>query len=176
MHTHPVVAATLFVVSGISVSALASGHCKVSETTYFSCTIAKSTKVVSLCGSTLAEVISDEAKREPWLQYRFGNIDRVELVYPKKRGGSVEKFSFESSQSNRAYNYSTSFVNNGVAYHLEWMAGTETIDAQFFGVSVANGGGFQQFPCVGSPQREFTSWGSNFSSLVTSHETRHPTR
>ena len=69
-------------------------HCDSSEKTVFSCTILGSKKVASLCGDAgrFNEVTS--------LQYRFGASGRPEMVYPKVKQGSLEKFfaHFETHQ------------------------------------------------------------------------------
>lgn len=63
-------------------------HCGVNEKVFFSCAIRSSgsEKVVSLCGG------DDETNTTPWVQYRFGAIERLEMVYPKQKVGSGEKF------------------------------------------------------------------------------------
>ena len=70
-------------------------HCKSDETNFFSCSIAGSKKVVSLCGHR-----KERAYELSWLQYRFGVIGRPELIYPAKRDGSLTKFYSAGGQSN----------------------------------------------------------------------------
>lgn len=62
-------------------------HCKSNETNFFTCSIANSTKVVSLCGDR-----KEETNEISWLQYRFGVIGRPELIYPASKAGSFSKF------------------------------------------------------------------------------------
>jgi hypothetical protein len=61
-------------------------HCGSNEKTFFSCTISGSEKVVSLCGG------ADHANEVAWVQYRFGAIEHPEMVYPKQKLGSGDKF------------------------------------------------------------------------------------
>lgn len=70
-------------------------HCKSDEIDFFSCSIASSRKVVSLCGNR-----EDETNELHWLQYRFGVIGRPELVYPASKDGSLNKFYVGGGQSN----------------------------------------------------------------------------
>ena len=60
-------------------------HCGSKERTYFSCTLVGSKKVASLCGEP-------NAHEGTWFQYRFGVLQRPEMVYPKQKEGSSEKF------------------------------------------------------------------------------------
>lgn len=62
-------------------------HCKSGETNFFSCAIAGSNKVVSLCGNR-----DQETKQISWLQYRFGLIGHPEMIYPTTKHGSLSKF------------------------------------------------------------------------------------
>ena len=52
----------------------------------FSCAISGQEKVVSRCGG------ADNANDVTWVQYRFGAIDRPEMIYPKQKVGSRDKF------------------------------------------------------------------------------------
>jgi hypothetical protein len=70
-------------------------HCKSGETDFFSCSIANSRKVVSLCGNR-----EEETNELSWLQYRFGVIGRPELVYPASKDASLNKFYVGGGQSN----------------------------------------------------------------------------
>jgi hypothetical protein len=60
-------------------------HCGSKERAYFSCTVVGSKKVASLCGKP-------NAHEGTWFQYRFGVLQRPEMVYPKQKEGSSEKF------------------------------------------------------------------------------------
>lgn len=71
-----------------SVKAASGTHCGSNEKVFFSCAIQSSgsRKVASLCGS------AGKTNETRWVQYRFGEINHPEMVYPKKRDGSGEKF------------------------------------------------------------------------------------
>jgi hypothetical protein len=60
-------------------------HCSSDEEILFSCAIAGSKKVASLCGGPKDHDIS-------WVQYRSGVIGHPEMVYPKNAQGSTGKF------------------------------------------------------------------------------------
>lgn len=62
------------------------GHCAIGEKVIFSCPIAKSTKVISLCASP------DLSRKNGRLNYRFGPVGNVELEYPSTPVGSAKKF------------------------------------------------------------------------------------
>jgi len=64
----------------------AATHCSPDEAVFFSCRLAKSEKVVSLCGRVT------ERGETPWVQYRFGRVGKPEMVFPKSTNGSLEKF------------------------------------------------------------------------------------
>lgn len=61
-------------------------HCTANETVFFSCPLAQSQKVVSLCGGIA------ESSRVSWVQYRFGKIGQPEMVFPQNRNKSLDKF------------------------------------------------------------------------------------
>ena len=65
-------------------------HCKPNETVYFSCTLKKSLKIVSLCGSVSLNLNEKEDAR--WLQYRFGKSGKLEFTFPLSKRNSLRKF------------------------------------------------------------------------------------
>ena len=77
-------------------------HCKSGETDFFTCTIAGSNKVVSLCGDR-----NEETRVISWLQYRFGLIGHPEMIYPTVMQGSVDKFygRHQTSHGSSYYQY-----------------------------------------------------------------------
>lgn len=96
-------------------------HCQSNETDFFTCTIARSNKVVSLCGG-----LDEETKSISWLQYRFGHIGHPEMLYPTSKHGSLDKFFGNRVYSREvpylqydvwfqvgAYNYSVSASESG---------------------------------------------------------------
>jgi hypothetical protein len=81
------------------------GHCRASETVFFSCAF-KGGKVVSLCG------LEDAT----WLQYRFGHLGKTELVYPEDGAPSV--FDFAEERWASGIEASVGFVRNEFGYRL----------------------------------------------------------
>jgi len=63
-------------------------HCAAHEQAIFSCTMAKSSKVVSLCASTIL------SKEQGTLAYRFGRIGKVELEFPASPQASLRQFRY----------------------------------------------------------------------------------
>lgn len=61
-------------------------HCDSRERAFFSCTVLDSKKVASLCGE------GDHVNEAVWVQYRFGALQRPEMIYPKHKQDSREKF------------------------------------------------------------------------------------
>lgn len=96
----------------LSFSSWADTHCQANEVVYFSCKIANSQKVVSLCGGDLSKPESF------WLQYRFGILGKPELIFPPERKDSSEKFKGEVLRGGLRLE-SISFKNNGVTYAVE---------------------------------------------------------
>lgn len=87
-------------------------HCRGDEDTYFTCKLANSHKVASVCGGA-----DSRLKDGAWLQYRFGVPGRVEFAYPAVPGGSLSKFEVHVFSK---YNYlSTLFINEKVLYEIE---------------------------------------------------------
>jgi hypothetical protein len=68
----------------ITLASEPSSHCATDETTYFSCSV-KSEKVVSICGENFEN-------ENGFLQYRFGKLDKIEMVFPKTTEQSTKKF------------------------------------------------------------------------------------
>jgi len=62
--------------------------CAKNERIIFSCPIKRPAKIVSLCAS------KDLASDRGYLQYRFGLPEKIELEFPKERGGSQKKFQY----------------------------------------------------------------------------------
>jgi len=83
-------------------------HCKSNEVDFFSCAIAGSRKVASLCGNR-----DDETKQASWLQYRFGLVGHPEMIYPTSRHGSLDKFF-----RNRVYSRGSSYTQYDIWFHV----------------------------------------------------------
>jgi len=87
-------------------------HCRGDEDTYFSCKLANSQKVASVCGGADARL-----KDGAWLQYRFGVPGRVEFAYPAAQEGSLQRFEVHVFSK---YDYqSVLFINEKVLYEIE---------------------------------------------------------
>lgn len=71
----------------IQVSA-ADSLCLAGEQIVFSCRIANSAKQLALCAAP-------QLDEKGWLVYRFGAPGKVELEFPEKREGSLQRFGFK---------------------------------------------------------------------------------
>lgn len=89
---HRAVAVALVAASTIFSSQLAAaaGLCASTEVTRFSCVIRGSTKTASVCSSATL------TRTEGYLQYRFGTLRNVEMVFPKSFEATQTQFTFES--------------------------------------------------------------------------------
>ena len=85
--------------------------CKPRENVYFSCTVSSTGKVISLCGNSLNDV------ENFWLQYRFGTVENIELIYPqKKKLFSESGFEVIRRRTTTAFDMEVSFNNGGWSY------------------------------------------------------------
>lgn len=102
----------LFLLAFLSSQAFAATHCTTDEQDLFSCQIAKSSKVVSLCAS------KNLAKNNGSLSYRFGKIGKPEFTFPETAKNSLAAFTYSHyfrAQVDRTY---ISFKNNAVEYQV----------------------------------------------------------
>jgi hypothetical protein len=102
--------------------AFGAGHCRPDETTYFSCVVKGSARVVSVCGG------------KDWLQYRFGKPGAIELEFPQERNASLNQFQ-GASRIHRADGIAAQwlmFARDGTEYSVSQMEG----GSNFHGVSV----------------------------------------
>jgi hypothetical protein len=67
----------------------AESHCSRQEQIIFSCTVARSSKVLSLCAT------KSLSRGNGALAYRFGRIGKIELQFPPAPEGSLEQFRFD---------------------------------------------------------------------------------
>lgn len=96
--------------------------CKKGEVAYFSCQTSINEKVISVCGNNISNEISDDS----WLQYRFGQIGKIELTYPMEKKNSIAKF--EGHFFVRYSLVSLRFINNKILYDVSLSGGSEDED------------------------------------------------
>jgi hypothetical protein len=145
--------------------------CTPKEVLYYSCRIAGTQKLVSLCGSALNE------PNGFWLQYRFGRPGQLELVYPESRGKPKPLFidsGFDVAHLRRSggWDSEVSFTTKGWSYTIiSWMAG-EGETARTEGVFVAKNrsGPGTTLRCASTP-----NFGKDeaFSSFVQQYDNEH---
>lgn len=151
----------------ISCQTQAGTLCKPQELVFYSCRIAGTQKLVSLCGNTLND------PNGFWLQYRFGMLGKLELVHPKGRGNTVPLF-FESGfevahlRRNGGWDSEISFTSGGWSYTvISWTPGEgNTVRTEGIFVSKNRSGPGTTLKCASAP-----NYGENdaFTSLVSQY-------
>jgi hypothetical protein len=125
--------ALLFSTLGV---ATAGSLCSDKETTYFSCKVTGSGKILSLCGKVHIDTNNFEMDHNGWLQYRFGTPEKPELVYPQKKEGSVNRFLGMYNHSFQGSLWPLSFRIGSYYYELDdWPEGN--VETSFIGIRVA---------------------------------------
>ncbi|RQP25737.1 hypothetical protein DZC73_01300 [Albitalea terrae] len=142
--------------------AVAAGHCKTDEVTYFQCTIGSTGKVVALCGNELFDPATNERRASTWLQYRYGAPGKVELAFPQARAGSVEQFTGEYHHPYHGFYYGLSFNRKNVDYALVHVES----ETRFYGIEVTMGKRVVQMPCIGQPEVNLEHSPNDFFRLV----------
>lgn len=152
MRRHHVLALLTVAISG---QTLAETLCKPKEVVFYSCRIAGTQKLVSLCGNALDD------QNGFWLQYRFGTIGKLELVHPKIRGNTVPVFSesgFEVTHLRRSggWDSEVSFATSGWSYTVvSWMPGEgDTARTEGIFVSKNRSGSGTTLKCASVPNFE----------------------
>jgi hypothetical protein len=84
--------------------------CGPAEQTFFSCTIAGSGKVVSVCGAR------NTSPTKGYLQYRFGHTGKIEFEYPARRSGSTKVFWWDGRAHRDVADSWFWFKNGGYKY------------------------------------------------------------
>jgi len=62
--------------------------CRADEQSFFACSVARSTKLISLCGSKSLD------NRRGYLQYRYGQSGAIELQFPQARANTQLAFRY----------------------------------------------------------------------------------
>lgn len=93
-------------------AAHAAGLCKAEETTVFSCELKQNHKTVSLCAS------KSFTEQDSFLQYRFGQLSKIELVYPKELKDSLARFGYDEYSRPDLSTFIVGFNNGGYRYEL----------------------------------------------------------
>jgi len=120
--------AAILCVLSIPLFAHAQTHCRKGEVDFFSCPVSEKKKVMSICGNIRE---TDEISKDSWVQYRYGRIGRVELIYPTEKDGSPTKF--EGNDFVKFSDKLLFFINGKILYEIgvfpeeEWDDGKERI-------------------------------------------------
>ena len=89
-----------------------SSLCARNEQIIFNCTLQRSTKIVSLCGS------KDLTKESGYLQYRFGLPGKVDLEFPKTRTRTQEQFTYSHYFRYQVDLTEINFTSEGYQYQI----------------------------------------------------------
>jgi hypothetical protein len=123
-------------------AAPAASLCQAGEQVYFACTVGKGPRQLALCGR-----LSGSPEASGYLQYRFGTPAHLDLVYPARREGSLERFSWRRDymKTRRMESYELAFRNGRYGYTVylsSYPLGDEESDgyAEDAGVRVSDGG------------------------------------
>jgi hypothetical protein len=140
--------------------------CTKTEAVFFSCVVGGSDKIVSLCGDKrmLSSIAPDSY--EPYLAYRFGRVGAIELDFPKKRDGSVDKFKYfrQTSKADMG-NYDLNEISFSIS-HFDYRIFDnalppnegETENRYSSGVRVSRKGGkSEELSCTGRPISQLLS-------------------
>lgn len=140
------------------------GHCKGGEVTYFSCQVKSSRKFISICGSKFFDDKLEKRIDGAWIQYRFGELNKTELVYPLEKIGSVDKFTAEYQKHYQMQSYSLGFKIGNNEYNIDI---DESAEREFYGISLTTNGKEIEIPCKDYPQSSDQATSSNnFRGLV----------
>jgi hypothetical protein len=93
-------------------SSAATTHCTAQEQVVFSCSMAKSAKIVSLCAS------KPLTKNVGYLQYRFGTPQKMELEFPATKTDTQRQFKYSYYFRASVNRFHIMFDNAGVAYDV----------------------------------------------------------
>ena len=146
----------------ISQGATAATLCKTDEVAYFSCVLKGGKKIVSLCGNTFWNTTESKINPYAWLEYRFGTLKHIELLYPSSKVDSIKKFAAEYHHPYQGFYYALGFTIDNTRYDIEHIES----EVNFYGVSVQQGQKTTNIPCQGKPELPVKQNTSSFFDIV----------
>ncbi|BAL23581.1 hypothetical protein AZKH_1253 [Azoarcus sp. KH32C] len=111
-------------------------HCAGDEDVVFSCRIAKSSKVASICASRDLQ----RDRKNGYLVYRFGAPGRIEFEYPLTRKKSPQKFSYYHYFRPGTDRFALSFSNGRYQYSVYSSYEETETPTDSVGIRVSGGG------------------------------------
>jgi hypothetical protein len=144
--------ALTFAFATIAGSAIARAQkiCAQEEAPLFICETDRKDKYLGICAT-------EEKPGERWsaVQYRFGNSDRAELVYPADARQGASKLFFSHESQGTVYHVSIRFQSGGFTYLIESFgdSASDPIGDGAAGVTVTNAAGktVAQIKCIERP-------------------------
>jgi hypothetical protein len=137
--------------------------CAPNEEVFFNCRIKDSPKLLSVCGRAGEEARRGAPLPGDYLQYRFGSHDKPELVFPKARKGSLDKFRAANEYVPSAFYESDqlSFRSGETEYRvyaINEVDGPNSPPERYGGVIVGTASGRDiTIPCGSAPENGLTS-------------------
>ena len=102
---------TLPILATAAVAAPPASHCTASEDTLFTCRMGS--KTLSFCAAKASDTVAPA-----WIQYRFGRVGAVELVYPAEKASPVGHFRYSTERGGRWVAAVVQFSSNDFSYVL----------------------------------------------------------
>jgi len=141
-------ATILLLTIAVAASSATPSHCTPTEQVVFNCQIQGLKKLLSLCAS------GDFGKTSGYLQYRFGQPEKVELEFPQERTRTQDQFPYEHDYRFQVDRTEISFSNHGHEYtiysYYEGDGPGEPLQSE--GIVV----GDVDLPCTGRAQADFS--------------------
>ena len=126
--------------------------CRGDEQIFFTCSVARSTKNISLCGSKSLD------HRRGYLQYRYGKLGDIELQFPAARANTQLVFRYARYSRAQVNRTEISFDNQGYRYTIyDYYEGDAKPVIVTAGVRVGKYGARApeiELLCLGSPVRK----------------------
>jgi hypothetical protein len=108
-------------------------HCSSDEDIVFSCSLAESSKVVSLCAS------KNLLKKQGYLTYRFGTVRKIEFEFPPSHKGSTSRFHHSHYFRAQTDRTELSFENGDYTYSVFDLYEEDSKPKSSSGVSISRG-------------------------------------
>lgn len=157
--------------------------CAPAEQVFFNCRIKDSPKLLSVCGRGAEEAARGAAVPGAYLEYRFGSRDNPELVFPKTREGSLDRFWVATEFVRSAFyeSHQLSFQLGGSEYRVYAVsqladAGPDAPPDVYGGVIVTTAGGGTSVYLVAPFRRTGSAaWSENSASSIGKDKTSRTT-
>jgi hypothetical protein len=138
---HLLAAGLLVLVSTVAAAPPTLSHCTPDEEILFTCRVDR--KLLSFC----APKTSDD-RRPAWIQYRFGRIGAMELVFPVARTSPVAHFRFTTQKGGMWVDNTVQFSTNDHFYTLHAYGNSNIPESEGSMLVVRPDGTRKRFECA----------------------------